>query len=1052
MTLLSGAILGVGSGYTLSSFSVSKGITLDVLSGGTANNAVVKAGGVEIVTDGGTENGATVSSGGTFVALGSASVNGDTFLGGAVVEVGSGFAHPLIVSANSSGVPVQFIVLSGGTLSTGAIPRGYVVNVRSGGVASGLTIDSGGSLIVSAGGTELDATVSGGGKLIVSSGGFADPTIILGGGTEIVGAQGTDFGAQISGGVQLVFGVASGATAFSGAQIVRSGGIASGTLMSGGIEAVSSGGSALATTIESGGTALVSAGGIEISGAVQSSGVLKVFGGTATGDTVGSGGSEVAVAGGHALGALILSGGLEVASSGGSAIDATIQSGGTAVILSGGFGTVLSGGTLADAGALINSGTLNVLSGGTLAVVTSSISNTGTINLLGGGAADSASLLIQVSDGTVILSGGGKVLLSSSGNNLIGGFGNDALINIDNTIAGAGRIGDGNGTFTFSNGGIVNANTKSALSISLAAAIGNASGTMEATSTGGLSVKTNGTLDNSGGKIEALGKSAAVLVDVLSGVLNSGGLILASGAGAIVNLETAVSGGTLKTSAGASMNTFGAAFSDVTIASGSLISVAGSGSGNNTLQAYGNIVNFGTIVVSGGTGFNVIAFGSATLTGGGTIALAPSDPNNGVIAQSSGTVFTNVDNVISGAGYIGVGNTELTFINSGIVNANVNFSTLSGQLAIDQGAANINWGTLEATKSGGLVLGDTTITNSGTGRIVASGAAAEVILDGATISGGLLRTSGASAMIVTRNGTDDAIVGATIASKSLIKATTNATLTLSGGTMSAGAIVEAVSTGKIIISGTIVNSGGTIFASSIESEVDITSHAVVSGGIVEVGRGTVHVESGGSANIVFLATASGGVLEIEDSANHASAFVGTVSGFGGTNHSNHQQFIDLVSVTSAGIISVGYTPNGGNTGGVLTVTSDSNPVASITLIGSYSATNFSARDNVGHVEIFDPTVPNGGSVEVGTAGAFPRDGIDLPNIAFGAQTTLAYSENTAGTGGTLTVSEGRHAAAIALIGSYIAGSFVLGADGHGGTLVTEASQTAPPLLTHPPHG
>ena len=54
----------------------------------------VKAGGVEIITGGGTEHGATVSSGGIFVALGSASVGGDTFLGGAVVELGSGFKHP----------------------------------------------------------------------------------------------------------------------------------------------------------------------------------------------------------------------------------------------------------------------------------------------------------------------------------------------------------------------------------------------------------------------------------------------------------------------------------------------------------------------------------------------------------------------------------------------------------------------------------------------------------------------------------------------------------------------------------------------------------------------------------------------------------------------------------------------------------------------------------------------------------------------------------------------------------------------------------------------
>ena len=35
------------------------------------------------------------------------------------------------------------------------------------------------------------------------------------------------------------------------------------------------------------------------------------------------------------------------------------------------------------------------------------------------------------------------------------------------------------------------------------------------------------------------------------------------------------------------------------------------------------------------------------------------------------------------------------------------------------------------------------------------------------------------------------------------------------------------------------------------------------------------------------------------------------------------------------------------------------------------------------------------------------------------------------------MSDGRHAAAIALLGNYMAGSFAATADGHGGTLVTE---------------
>jgi hypothetical protein len=49
------------------------------------------------------------------------------------------------------------------------------------------------------------------------------------------------------------------------------------------------------------------------------------------------------------------------------------------------------------------------------------------------------------------------------------------------------------------------------------------------------------------------------------------------------------------------------------------------------------------------------------------------------------------------------------------------------------------------------------------------------------------------------------------------------------------------------------------------------------------------------------------------------------------------------------------------------------------------------------------------------------------------------------------VSDDADAAAITLLGQYMASSFVTAADGHGGTLITEASHTASqqPLLTLP---
>lgn len=75
---------------------------------------------------------------------------------------------------------------------------------------------------------------------------------------------------------------------------------------------------------------------------------------------------------------------------------------------------------------------------------------------------------------------------------------------------------------------------------------------------------------------------------------------------------------------------------------------------------------------------------------------------------------------------------------------------------------------------------------------------------------------------------------------------------------------------------------------------------------------------------------------------------------------------------------------------------------------------------------------------------FPQHGIDLPNIAFGARTMLAYAANAAGTGGTLSVGDGRHVATVALLGNYMAGSFAVTADGHRGTLITDAPQAEQP--------
>ena len=83
------------------------------------------------------------------------------------------------------------------------------------------------------------------------------------------------------------------------------------------------------------------------------------------------------------------------------------------------------------------------------------------------------------------------------------------------------------------------------------------------------------------------------------------------------------------------------------------------------------------------------------------------------------------------------------------------------------------------------------------------------------------------------------------------------------------------------------------------------------------------------------------------------------------------------------------------------------------------------------------------------AGFGAQDRIDLSSIGFGAHTTLGYSENKSHTGGTLTIADGTHAAAIALLGNYMASTLVTASDGHGGTFVTEFPQPGqPPPLAH----
>ena len=199
---------------------------------------------------------------GDITAAGKAVVSGAVILD---IDPGYSLSNYIV----SSGVGLR--ALSGGTDIRATISNGGTAIAASGGTDSGTTILKGGTEIVSGGGIADDSVVSSGGLLVVSSGGLADPTRIMSGGKEIVNANGTDYGAQISGGTQLVFGLASGATALSGVQVVGSGGTAIGTVFSGG-----------SLIVSAGGTDIVQSGAAVGSVTVLKGGTLELVGGNTT--------------------------------------------------------------------------------------------------------------------------------------------------------------------------------------------------------------------------------------------------------------------------------------------------------------------------------------------------------------------------------------------------------------------------------------------------------------------------------------------------------------------------------------------------------------------------------------------------------------------------------------------------------------------------------------------------------------------------------------------------------------------------------------------------
>jgi len=188
------------------------------------------------------------------------------------------------------------------------------------------------------------------------------------------------------------------------------------------------------------------------------------------------------------------------------------------------------------------------------------ISNAGSLTLN----ATTSITQLRVSGGDVSLTGGGTVTLSNNANNrIIGAVSTDRLINVDNTIQGAGNIGGNNMALT--NQGLIDANQTNSLTIDSSASGAINTGTMRASSGGTLTLL-GGTFTNTGGIIEAL-------------------------TGSQTNISSStVSGGTLSTSGTGVTNLSSATLDGVTTASGTQVNQANA----QSVTVTGGMVNNGT--------------------------------------------------------------------------------------------------------------------------------------------------------------------------------------------------------------------------------------------------------------------------------------------------------------------------------------------------------------------------------------------------------------------------------------------------------------------------
>ena len=348
--------------------------------------------------------------------------------------------------------------------------------------------------------------------------------------------------------------------------------------------------------------------------------------------------------------------------------------------------------------------------------LTGNIENTGNIDVV----STASNTYLHVTDGDVVLTGGGTVNFSNHPNNWMYSQGpTGKLINMDNTIRGSGRLGWTSSPTNIDNHALIVADQANLLTIS--------SGT-------GATFRNFGT---------ARAENNATLAFASANVDNTDGVIEALAGSTVSVASTNIVGGTLQTSGD------GVIQSGNTTAGLDGVTNTGLYRIPNATRVYlsNTINNEGTIELNstGSATYIHPSSNPTVLSGGGDVVLSD-QTNNWIYPHSGGSSLVNVDNTIRGAGRLGWSSAPMNITNQGTIIAD------GVQQLWCEGATMLfdNQGNMFAEGTGGLLVtggfttsGQVTVNESST--LSRNGVYEQTA--GATTVNGVLSASGGVSII-----------------------------------------------------------------------------------------------------------------------------------------------------------------------------------------------------------------------------------------------------------------------------------------------------------------